>query len=206
MVLRGFRFGMLLQFAIGPLSLMVFNISSAYGVLMGLWLVLAIALVDGLFILLAGLGVATIINKDKVKFLVSVIGCIVMVLFGLDTIAGTWNYSVLPAISVFSDVNGYSIFVQGIILTASSPLTIIFWGGVFTAQIVEKKLTRFQLVPFGVGCVLSTLVFQAFVAILGNIASGFLPPPVIQILNIAVGIVLIYFGIHLVYKVLGDRE
>ena len=197
---------MLLQFAIGPLSLMVFNISSAYGVLMGLWLVLAIALVDGLFILLAGLGVATIINKDKVKFLVSVIGCIVMVLFGLDTIAGTWNYSVLPAISVFSDVNGYSIFVQGIILTASSPLTIIFWGGVFTAQIVEKKLTRFQLVPFGVGCVLSTLVFQAFVAILGNIASGFLPPPVIQILNIAVGIVLIYFGIHLVYKVLGDRE
>ena len=206
MVLRGFRFGMLLQFAIGPLSLMVFNISSAYGVLMGLWLVLAIALVDGLFILLAGLGVATIINKDKVKFLVSVIGCIVMVLFGLETIAGTWNYSVLPAISVFSDVNGYSIFVQGIILTASSPLTIIFWGGVFTAQIVEKKLTRFQLVPFGVGCVLSTLVFQAFVAILGNIASGFLPPPVIQILNIAVGIVLIYFGIQLVYKVLGDRE
>lgn len=44
MIYRGFKFGMILQLAVGPMCLMVFNTSATYGFLMGLSLVLAISL------------------------------------------------------------------------------------------------------------------------------------------------------------------
>jgi len=83
MIYRGFKFGMLLQLAVGPMCLMVFSTSSTYGFLMGLSLVLAIALIDGLYITLSGLGVAVIINKEKIKSVIKKLGCIVLVLFGV---------------------------------------------------------------------------------------------------------------------------
>jgi len=52
----------------------------------------------------------------------------------------------------------------------------------------------------GFGCVLSTLVFLSVVAFSGSILSGFLPQIIIQILNVVVGFVLIYFGIKLLLK------
>lgn len=39
MIYKGFKFGMLLQLAIGPMCLMVFNTSTTYGFWMGLSLV-----------------------------------------------------------------------------------------------------------------------------------------------------------------------
>ena len=65
MIYKGFKFGMLLQLAIGPMCLMVFNTSATYGFLVGLSLVLAISLIDGLYITLSGLGIAAIINKYR---------------------------------------------------------------------------------------------------------------------------------------------
>ena len=63
MIYRGFKFGMILQLAVGPMCLMVFNTSATYGFLMGLSLVLAISLIDCLYIILSGFAVAAIINK-----------------------------------------------------------------------------------------------------------------------------------------------
>ena len=200
MIFKGFKFGLLLQLAIGPMCLMVFNTSAKHGLFTGLSLVLAIALVDSLYITLSGFGVATIINKDKVKFVIKIFGSLVLVTFGANIIGGAFNFTLLPNISLFSDVSEQNIFVQGLLLTASNPLTIVFWSGVFSTQIIENNYNKLQLFSYGIGCVLSTLIFLSFIAILGTVLSGLLSSVVIQILNVCVGILLIYFGIRLLLK------
>ncbi|MNH41521.1 LysE type translocator [compost metagenome] len=85
-------------------------------------------------------------------------------------------------------------------LTASNPLTIIFWGGVFSAEAASKKLSRLQLFWFGMGCVLATVMFLSGIAVLGSMANTFLPEKAIQVLNAAVGLVLIAFGIKLLLR------
>ncbi len=200
MVYKGLRFGMLLQLAIGPMCLMVFKTSAKYGFLMGLMLVMAIAVIDGLYITLSGLGVAVIINRRSIKSVIKVLGCIILVLFGINTITGVTNLSFLPNIAFFANVTNHNIFVQGLLLTASNPLTIIFWSGVFSTQVIENELNRKQLFLFGLGCILSTLLFLSFVAICGDIISMFLPQTVIDILNIMVGFILIFFGVKLLFK------
>ncbi|NCU33022.1 MAG: lysine transporter LysE, partial [Candidatus Moranbacteria bacterium] len=57
-LLKGINFGVILQLAIGPLCLMTFNTSMTNGFWPGMVVVGAIALVDILYMLLAGVGVA----------------------------------------------------------------------------------------------------------------------------------------------------
>lgn len=198
MVFKGYRFGMLLQLAVGPMCLMVFHIAASGGFIKGLTLASAITLIDALYIALSGAGIASIINKPRIKKVIKVFGCIVLVLFGINTILGAFDHQLLPSVSLLLDMKGHGIFVQGLLLTASNPLTIIFWSGVFSSQIIENKYTLRQLIFFGFGCVLSTISFMTVVAVVGTIVNEFLPAYVILLLNIIVGGVLILFGIKLI--------
>lgn len=206
MVLKGLKFGMILQFAVGPMCLMVFNMSTTYGFVYGLYLVFAIALIDALYIALSCVGVAAIINRERVKATVKLVGCLVLVLFGANTISGIFDLSFLPHISLLSNASSENIFVQGLLLTASNPLTIVFWSGMFSTQMIENKWNKKQLFFFAVGCVMATIIFLTVVAILGSILSSFLPHIIINFLNVAVGIVLIFFGIRLLCKRDRDKE
>lgn len=198
MLLKGLKFGMLLQLSIGPMCLMVFNTAGTYGILMGLILVCAIALVDAIYITLAGCGVAGVLNNNRIKQLIKLLGCIVLIVFGINTMLSVFNYSILPNIHMFSSVGVNSIFLQGVLLTASNPLTIIFWSGVFGAEAIDKKMSRYQLIQFGVGCISATIIFLSGIALIGSIVNAFLPQMVLNILNIIVGFILIGFGIKLI--------
>lgn len=206
MIFKGLRFGMLLQFAIGPMCLMVFNTSTTYGFVYGLHLVLAIALIDAVYIALSCIGVASIIYQKKVKMAVKLIGCLVLVSFGVNTISSVFALPFLPQSTVLSNASSKNPFVQGLLLTASNPLTIIFWSGVFSTQIIENKWNKKQLFLFAAGSVMSTIIFLTAVAILGSILSDFLPQIIVKLLNVAVGIILIFFGIRLLFKKGKDKE
>ena len=199
-ILDGFKFGMLLQLAIGPICLMVFKISGESGLLNGLYFTSAVTLIDALYIFLAIFGISSIINKNVIKNLLNYIGSIILILFGVNIILNTINISIIPTIKLFNvnDIN--NIFMQGIVLTASNPLTIIFWGGIFSNKIIENKYSKMKLLIFGIGCILSTIIFLSFIAIIGKLFNMFLPNIIIKISNIIVGIIIICFGIKRIIK------
>ena len=200
MILKGFKFGMLLQLSIGPMCLLVFNTAGTHGLMKGLMLVCAIALVDAVYIALAGIGIASVLDKDKIKWAFRLFGCIVLVIFGANTILNVFSRSILPDIQLFSKLKSCNVFLQGLLLTASNPLTILFWGGVLSSQVISQELSKHQIVLFGLGSVLSTITFLSCVAVLGSLANTFLPVPIIQGFNILVGFILIIFGIRLTLK------
>jgi len=200
MLIKGFKFGMILQLAIGPMCLMVFNTSSKSGFLLSLPLIASIALVDALFIVLSCAGAAAFIGKQKVRLAVKIFGSIVLILFGADIIMKAIGFSILPNINIFTNLTYKNIFIQGFLLTASNPLTIIFWSGVFSTQAAENNMNKKQLFLFGSGCVLSTLLFQTAVAVLGAVLKDFLPLTAIMILNITAGACIIFFGIKMLIK------
>lgn len=81
---EGLKFGLLLQFAVGPMCIMVFNTAKNSGFLLALTLVLAFTLVDAFYIVLASLGVSKLLEKDKARQIFKIIGSLVLVLFGLN--------------------------------------------------------------------------------------------------------------------------
>ncbi|WP_010243539.1 LysE family translocator [Acetivibrio cellulolyticus] len=195
MILKGFKFGMLLQLAIGPVCFYIFDTGSKKGFLAAESSVLAVAIVDAFFILLAILGITAFLKNDKINSLFKILGSAILAFFGIKTIMG--SISVSPGNYVGTL---YNPFVVGLMLTISNPLTILFWAGVFTSKITEDKFEKKSLFLFGLGAVLSTIVFLSGVGAIGSIAASFLPPVIISILNAIVGIVFLYFAIKLLVK------
>ena len=76
----------------------------------------------------------------------------------------------------------------------------MFWGSVLTAKIVEDGLRKRELAVFSIGAVSATLLFLTAVAILGTVLGSFIPEPVSAALNVAVGLLIIYFGVKLFLK------
>ncbi len=101
MILKGLKFGMLLQLSIGPMCLMVFQTSSTNGFLSSLNLVVAIALIDACYIGLSGIGIATVLRREGIQAVMKIFGCIILILFGLNTLSGSFDIAILPSLQCF---------------------------------------------------------------------------------------------------------
>ena len=194
----GLKFGMLLQLAIGPMCLMVFNTAKNVNFIVAMSLVLAIALVDAFYIILAGLGVSKLLDNRKTKTIFKIIGSLVLIVFGLNIILNVFNINIIPGLNL--KPNSTNIFIQGLILTLSNPITIVFWESVLTTKIIDDKLKEKELVLFSFGLVSATLFFLTFIALLGTVLSSFIPEIISSVLNVIVGLLIILFGIKMVLK------
>jgi len=199
-IFDGFKFGMLLQIAVGPIFLMALKISSSFGLLQGFIFVGAATLIDAVYIFLAGIGIASILEKENIKNILKYFGSIVLIIFGINIILGLFNISILPNIKTQNMNIIENVFMQGLIINLSNPLTIIFWGGVFSGKITQEKYTKNQILMFGAGCLLSTIVFNSIVVIIGNFIKVIFSSVVISILNGIVGVILILLGIKKIIK------
>jgi len=94
-----------------------------------------------------------------------------------------------------------SSFTSCFILTISSPLTIVFWGSVFSAKAIEKNYKKKELVIFGIGTGLSTFLFLSLTMLVLSSLKSNIPGIIVQILNCIVGLVLIYYGIKRTVKI-----
>lgn len=196
MIWKGFCFGMLLQLAIGPVCTFIFQTSLTQGFLPALGGVLGVALTDGTEILLAIWGVGAILQRSEgAKAFARWFGAGILLLFGVSSILGAFGITLLPGLGL-SIQSGGSVFLRAVVLTLSNPLTIVFWAGVFTTRIAEGDLSDGDQKTFGLGCVLATLFFLSLVAGVGHVTHQMLPEEVILILNVAVGCVLVGFGLR----------
>ncbi len=195
---EGLKFGLLLQFAVGPMCLMVFNTAQNAGILSALSLVLAIALVDAFYIILASIGASKLLKKDAVKHVVKMIGSIILMVFGINIILNVFGINIIPGLDL--NPNSSSAFIQGIVLTLSNPITIVFWGSVLTTKIIDENFQKKELIMFSVGLVSATLLFLSIVAVLGMVLSRYIPDEVSNILNIIVGMLIVIFGIRLLLE------
>ena len=201
MVWKGLRFGLFLQLAIGPVWLFIFQTAGTQGFWAGMSAMVAAALIDALYIALSGLGVAAVIEKPKVKQALKIVGCVVLLIFGLSSITGAFGISLLPSFKLFAGMDSNaSAFLHALVLTASSPLTILLWSGIFSTKVVELNLNRKQIFFYGLGCLCATPIGQTCTSILGSVFHRLFPAVIIQALNVFVGVMLIFFGIRMVLK------
>jgi len=195
-IYKGFKFGIILQLAIGPVCLFIFQLAAMKGFFIGVTAVLGVVLVDGVFILAAIKGVGAFLESQQMKTRLKVFGGLVLIIFGFSTILGQFGINFIPSLSLQSTSQSSSGFLKAVILTVSNPLTIIFWAGVFSTKIIEENMKDKDVYYFGLGAALSTLLFLTITALAGNFTMMFLSRKLVHFLNILVGVILIYFGVR----------
>lgn len=192
--LDGLLTGLILQIAIGPVFFYILNLAISRSLADAYAAICAAVLVDYLYITLAILGVGKVLENRRVKTILGVVGAVVLGIFGWVMIQDPFN-SGQGFESIIGPSHPLSSFLSTLLLTISSPLTIVFWTGIFASKAIEKDYTRKELVPFGIAAGLATIVFM------GSSITGLyflkcsLPESLIHYLNVGVGGILILYGV-----------
>ncbi|MGG3453964.1 LysE family transporter [Paenibacillus rhizolycopersici] len=202
LVLRGFKFGMLLQLAVGPVCLFIFQTGSQHGYGAAATGVLGVTLVDAMFMGAALLGVSTLLDREGVRSMLNGCSAVVVGLFGVITMLSTIPMEMEVPLLLSPPWLGLdgNYGVYAILLTASNPLTILFWAGVFGSKIAEPglDLSGSQLIWFAMGALLATFGFLNLIAWIGSLANAYIPPLMTTGLNLLVGLVLIAYALRIV--------
>lgn len=191
---NGLKLGMLLQIGgIGPICVLLFQLPSFLSLRSVFLGVAGVTLADAFYIGLAAIGIAPLVQKIKATDeIFKVASGIFLVILGAFFISMAWSEMPVVSIAEWLEKN---IFWGLFLLTIMNPATIIVFTGIFTAELIDRKLKPKELWLFASGVALTTPLFLGTVAMLGAVSSDFLPAVAIKGLNILAGSVLIYWGI-----------
>ncbi len=207
MIFAGFRFGMLLQVAIGPVCLFVFQSGASGGLFAGLAGAAGAALGDAALILASIFGVGAVMERSgRIKRAMRVFGPAVLILFGANAVLSAAGIRLLPGIRLFWAQAAGGVLLKTLLITLSNPFAILFWAGAFTARITQREMNRRDMLQFGFGAVISTVSFLSLIAFVGSATGAFLPPAVIGTLNALVGLALVTFGVVSALKTRKNEE
>lgn len=200
--INGLLTGFILQLAIGPVFFFILNIALQRTLIDGLLAVLAVTLVDYLYIILAVFGVGKLLENNKIKRIMGIVSSIVLIIFGAAMLFSVKSLSGSTAIDETIQPDYLSSFSSAFFLTISSPLTIVFWTGLFAAKAIEKNYQKKQLWIFGLSAGLPTLLFLGVLVTSSFFIKMSISPIYIEEMNILVGLVLVTYGFFRCYKVL----
>lgn len=198
---NGLLTGLVLQLAIGPVFFFIVNLVLQKSIFDALAGVFAVTIVDYFYITLAIFGIGKPLENKKVKKIFGIISSIVLIIFGTFIIKGITGSDV-TTIVITTSTNFLSSFTSVFLLTISSPMTIVFFTSIFIAKALENNYTKKELLVFGFGTGLATFLFMGTSVILFSSIKGSVPILLIQILNFAVGCLLIGYGSVRLIKVL----
>lgn len=197
LIRQGLRFGLMLQFAVGPVCMLVLSTSVERGFGPALSLIAAVTLADALYIGLSSLGAAALLRKPSVQRKARLFGGLVLIVFGAQLALNAFVIPLFPSVRLFSAGSGAGLFAQGLLLTLSNPLTILFWSGLLSAKVADNHWSGKSLLCFCIGCVLATVLFLTVIALMGSLLTGRITDGVMRTLNGVVGCALIWFGLRM---------
>lgn len=202
---KGLATGLTLQLAIGPVFFFVANLALQRTVFDGLAAVGAVTLVDFFYITLSIVGIGKLLEKKEARRPLGIISSLVLMIFGaLMLRAAMTGLGGLPAPLAASDLA--ASFLSTFALTISSPMTIVFFTGIFAAKATENNFSKRGLAVFGLGTGLATLIFMGLAVVVFSAVRTAVPTGLMRGLNVFVGLLLVAYGVFRLAKMSVSAE
>lgn len=203
-VIKGLLTGLFLQLAVGPIFFYIMNLVLQKSLLDGFFAVLAVTLVDYFYITLSILGIGKLLEHKKWKKIVGAVGSLMLVIFGALLIYKATSV-VAPLDKTAISTGLLFSFSSTLLLTISSPMTIVFYTGLFSAKAIEHNFEKRELLIFGLSVGFATFIFMGSAVLIFSSIKEIVPITLIKSANILVGSLLIIYGITRIKPVLKNN-
>lgn len=208
-IISGFILGLTLAVLIGPAFFTLLQTSVNHGFRIGMYLAVGIFLSDFTLVSLSFLGASQVISGEKYRIIFGIIGGLILIVYGTYTfLKKVKNNSYKEENGEIKIINKIHApqpiiyIIKGYFLNLINPFLLIFWVGVMsfvTAEYDGKTIDILIFFSIALGTVLATDFLKCFVA---NHLKKFLSIKVLTLINHALGILLIGFGLYLIIKTL----
>lgn len=193
-VIKGLLTGLFLQLAVGPIFFYIMNLVLQKSLLDGFFAVIAVTLVDYFYITLSILGIGKLLEHKKWKKIVGTISSLILVIFGALLIYKATGVTTPLDENVVTTSLLFS-FTSTFLLTISSPMTMVFYTGLFSAKAIEHNFKKRELLIFGLSVGLATFIFMGASVTIFSAIKEVVPITLIKSANILVGSLLIIYGL-----------
>ena len=199
-LLKGLSYGLILSILVGPIIFTLLQASLERGIKMALTIGIGVWISDLIFISTVFFGLSSISEISSLpnfNFFLGTMGSVVLIAFGIGTL---FNDKAIDR-SQKVKKNGYAAhFIKGFLINTINPFTVFFWVAMST-EIIANDANNSQAIVF-FGAILSVIIFtDTLKIVLAKQVRKYLTPKHIIKFRKIVGIVLILFGIILIYRV-----
>ena len=199
-VLIGFGLGFLVALQLGPMSLLLIRSTLRDGLRVGLAIGAGVAVVDALYAAAGAAGAASLLTIGPLRLVLGALGTAVLVWLGVRTIVAAVR--VRAGLEVPGDVGDpRRAFRTSLGATASNPLTIASWAGIFAAA---STGTSAAAVPLVVGVALGSATWMTLLASGVAVARRSVGPRTIVVADGIAGLGLLGFAGALGYRTAAD--
>ena len=194
-ITQGILFGLTLSFMVGPAFFKLIQTSISQGFRSSSHLALGISLSDIIMVFIAWYGLSSVFETREAQKIISVIGGIVIIIFGLYT-ANKRHISTAPHRSLINENKIRLKYLgQGFLFNIANPGTWFFW--LIPIGLANAYSKHSEQIIFLISILLTNLTMDIIKCAISNELKKFLTDNVITIINRVVGTILIVFGVYL---------
>ncbi len=193
-ITQGMLFGLTLSLMIGPAFFSLLQTSITKGFRSGSHLAIGISLSDIVMVFVAWIGVSTFFETGEARKILSMIGGIVIVVFGLYTATRKHktpkqrNLEIVPRFQL-------KYIAKGFLFNIANIGTWLYW--LIPVSIANSYPTQREQFTFLISILITNLGMDLLKCKASHELKRFLTDNVITMINRVVGIIIIIFGIYL---------
>jgi threonine/homoserine/homoserine lactone efflux protein len=164
------------------------------------WIVGAGSMIaDGVYMLIVYLGLVQFLDSPMIQTFLWLFGGFILLYSGIE---GMMNANKISVTYIRSKESLLKCFFTGFIMSVSSPLSILFWLGIY-GSVLAKTASSFgtgQLLVYSCMIFIGLGLWDIFVAGLTSGFRRFLTSKAIIIISMLSGLSLILFGVYFAYQ------
>nr|WP_144028419.1 LysE family transporter [Paenibacillus ferrarius] len=191
--------GISLSAPIGPINAAMLDRGIKRGFLHA-WLVgIGGMLADVILIILIYFGLVHFLTTPFMKTFLWIFGCFILLYTGVESLIGAGK---LQKDDYKSEETMAKSFFAGFIMSITSPLSILFWVGIYGSVLAETiaEFDRNHVLLYTGMLFIGIIVWDLFMASLASTFKHFLTPRSLSVISIISGLSLIGFGLHFGFK------
>jgi len=194
---HGLFFGLIFLLFIGPAFFALLQTSIQKGLKPAIFLAFGISASDIIFVLLTLFGISSFLQQPEFRFWIGVFGSIILIAYGIYT----W-FKRPPELkeTEYEDAK-YLIryWVKGLLLNGLNPFIVFFWLSWVSFVTVNYDYGQIGQRWFFVGLLVTILLSDIGKAAIANKKKHLINPKFFRWVNKIVAIVLVVFGLRIVY-------
>jgi len=198
-LLKNIVLGISLAAPIGPVSAAAIKNGFKGGFLPALTTGLGAASADTTILLLIYLGLARFIEIPAVQLVIWIGGSAILIYLGVTTM-----FEKPPSLDAESGPKApiAGAFASGYVIAISSPITIVWWLGVFGAILTDtvRTATKLEALLSSLTIVLGVILWFVFLGGLLHAGKRFVNEKTFRAVSATAGVVIIGFGVYFAWR------
>ena len=206
-IVKGIGFGVTLSFVAGPAMFALIQTSLTNGFKAGVHLALGISLSDIVMVFLTLFGISSLMDNPQSKIVLSIVGGVVMVVFGVFTYMRKTvkkDSAIASAVELQKKPFYLPYIGKGFLFNIANPSVWVYW--LIPVGIASSFPEREHSYLFMISLLVTILSFDILKCAISYKLKTILTPKILHIVNKVVGVILKGMGIYFIVSEFLPKE